>query len=161
MSNYLLWHRHGEVYPTVADESDGNDDVDRMDDMVPDIGRGYDLESEDPPSEVQNFYRLLATSKEKVHDGTNVTVLQAVTHLMVFKSKCNFSNQYYNDIVKLIINLIPAKHNIPKDLYQPKKIVSGLRMNYEKIDVCKKIVCYFERSTNTTPNICIAVGLDM
>jgi hypothetical protein len=33
----------------VADESDGNDDVDLMDDMVVDIGRGYDLEYEDPP----------------------------------------------------------------------------------------------------------------
>jgi hypothetical protein len=28
MSNYLLWHQHGEVQPVVADESDGNDDVD-------------------------------------------------------------------------------------------------------------------------------------
>jgi hypothetical protein len=46
-----------------------------MDDMVADIGKGYDLESEDPPQEVQNFYRLLAASEEKVHDGTNVTVL--------------------------------------------------------------------------------------
>jgi hypothetical protein len=36
----------------VADESDGNDDIDRMDDMVADIGRGYDLESTDPPPEV-------------------------------------------------------------------------------------------------------------
>jgi hypothetical protein len=33
MSNYLLWHQHGEVQPTVADKSDGNDDVDQMDDM--------------------------------------------------------------------------------------------------------------------------------
>jgi hypothetical protein len=40
------------VWHAVADESYGNDDVDRMDDMVADIGRGYDLESEDPPSEV-------------------------------------------------------------------------------------------------------------
>jgi hypothetical protein len=40
------------VQPTVANELDGNDDVDRMDDMVADIGRGYDLESEDPPPEV-------------------------------------------------------------------------------------------------------------
>jgi hypothetical protein len=31
------------------------------------------------------------------------------------------------------------KHNIPKDLYPSKKIVSGLRMNYEKIDACKKL----------------------
>jgi hypothetical protein len=45
MSNYLLWHQHGEVQPAVADESDGNDDVDHMDDMVADIEGGYDLES--------------------------------------------------------------------------------------------------------------------
>jgi hypothetical protein len=86
---------------------------------------------------VQNFYRLLAATDEKVHDGTDVTVLQAVTHLMVMKSKYNFSNQCYNNIVKLIIDLIPTKHNMLKDLYQSKKIVSGLGMNYEKIDVCK------------------------
>jgi hypothetical protein len=65
MSNYILWHQHGDVQSTVVDESDGNDDADRMDDMVADIGRGYDLESEDPLPEVQNFYRLLAASEEK------------------------------------------------------------------------------------------------
>jgi hypothetical protein len=65
---------------------------------------------------VQNFYRLLAASEEKVHNGTDVTVLQAVSHLIVFKSK-------------LIIDLIPVKHNMSKDLYQSKKIVSDLRMN--------------------------------
>jgi hypothetical protein len=70
------------VQPTVADGLDENDDVDRMDDMVADIGRGYDLEFEDPPLEVQNLYKFLAASKEKLHDGTNVTVLQAVTHHM-------------------------------------------------------------------------------
>jgi hypothetical protein len=92
MSNYLLWHQHGEVQPTVADESDGNNDVDQMDDMVADIGRGYNL----------NFYRLLAASKEKVHNGTDVTVLQAVTRLIGFKSKYGFSNQCYNDIMNVI-----------------------------------------------------------
>jgi hypothetical protein len=67
-----------------------------------------------------------------------VTILQAVTRLMAMKLKYNFSNQCYNDIVKLIIDLIPTKHNMPKDLYQSRKIVSGLGMNYEKIDVCEK-----------------------
>jgi hypothetical protein len=63
------------VRPAVADESDENDDVDWMDDMVADIGRGCDLESKDPPPEVQNFYRLIAASEEKVHDGTDMTML--------------------------------------------------------------------------------------
>jgi hypothetical protein len=84
---------------------------------------------------VQNFYTLLAASEEKV---TDVTVLQVVTHLMAFKSKYSLSNQCYNDIVKLIIDHIPAKHNMLKDIYQSKKIVSGLEINYEKIDVYEK-----------------------
>jgi hypothetical protein len=45
MSNYLLWHQHGDVQLVVADELDENDDIDRMDDMVADIGKGYDLKS--------------------------------------------------------------------------------------------------------------------
>jgi hypothetical protein len=148
------------VQPVVADDSDENDNVDWMDDMVADIERGYDLKSENPPPKVQNFYRLLAALEEKVYNGTDVTVLQAVIHLIGFKSNYNFSNQCYNDIMKLIIDLIPIKHNIPKDLYQSKKIMSGLKMNYEKIDACEKITCCFGRNTRTTLNICIAVDPD-
>jgi hypothetical protein len=108
-----------------------------MDVMIADIGMEYELGSEDqhPPSKVQNFCRLLAASEEKVHDDTALTVLQAVTRLMTMKSKYNFSNQCYNDIVKLIIDLIPVKHNMLKDLYQSKKIVIGLDIKYKKIDV--------------------------
>jgi hypothetical protein len=40
-----------------------------------------------------------------------------VTHLMGFISKYSFSNQSYNNIVKLIIDLILAKHNMMKELY--------------------------------------------
>jgi hypothetical protein len=123
-----------------AAESDENDDENRMDDMIADTGMEYDLGSRDqhPPPEVQNIYMILAASEEKVHDGTALTVLQAMTCLMAMKSKYNFSNQCYNDIIKLIIDLIPVKHNMSKDLYQSKKIVVGLAMNYEKIDACEK-----------------------
>jgi hypothetical protein len=54
---------------------------------------------------------------------------------MGMKSKYNFSIQCYNDNVKFIIDLIPVKHNMPKDFYQLKKIVADLGMNYEKIDM--------------------------
>jgi hypothetical protein len=75
-------------------ESDGSDDKDRMDDMIANIGMEYDLGSRDqhPLPEVQNFFRLLAASDEKVHDGIELTVLQAVTRLMGMKSKYNFLN---------------------------------------------------------------------
>jgi hypothetical protein len=63
---------------------------------------------------------------------------------MGFKSKYSFSNQCYNNIVKLIIDLIPVKHNIPKVLYLSKKIVFDLRMNYEKIYACEKMQVILE-----------------
>jgi hypothetical protein len=138
--NYLVWHQHGEVQAPAAAESDESDDEDRKDDMIADFSMEYDLGSGDqhPPPEVQNFYKLLTALDEKVHDGTDLTILQAMTHLMAMKSKYNFSNQCYNDIMKLIIDLILVKHNMLKDLYQSKKIVVGLGINYEKIDVCEK-----------------------
>jgi hypothetical protein len=51
--------------------------VDQMDDMIADIDMEYDIGSGDqhPPSEVHNFYKLLAVSDEKVHDSTDLTVL--------------------------------------------------------------------------------------
>jgi hypothetical protein len=141
MPNYLVRRDHREVeLLVVGTELDGNEDDDRMDELLADIGKEYEVgsgEQRQPPA-VQNFYRLLAATDEKVHDGTDVTVLQAVTCLMAMKSKYNFLNQCYNDIIKLIIDFIPTKHNMPKDLYESKKIVAGLSMNYEKIDVCEK-----------------------
>jgi hypothetical protein len=111
-----------------------------MDETVADIGREYEIGSgeQGEPPEVQNFFSLLAAADEKVHDGTDVTILQAVTRLMTMKSKYNFLNLCYNDMVKLIIDLILMKHNMPKDLYQSKEIVAGLSMEYEKIDVCEE-----------------------
>jgi hypothetical protein len=77
MSNSLMWHHHGEVQAPATAESDGSDVEDQMDDIIADIGMEYDLGSRDqhPLPEVENFYRLLATLDEKVHDGTDLTIL--------------------------------------------------------------------------------------
>jgi hypothetical protein len=63
------------VQTPIANELDGNDDDDQIDDMITDIGMQYDLRSRDqhPSMEVQNFYRLLAVSDIKVHDSTDLT----------------------------------------------------------------------------------------
>jgi hypothetical protein len=69
---------------------------------------------------------------------------------MAFKSKYNFLNQCYSNIKKLIIDLILMKHNMPKDLYQSKKIMSGLEMKYEKIDACKKSMLFWKEHKDNT-----------
>jgi hypothetical protein len=46
MSNYQVWHDHGEVEPPVVGaESDKKEEDDRMDKMVADIDREYEVRS--------------------------------------------------------------------------------------------------------------------
>jgi hypothetical protein len=68
------------------------------------------------------FIDFLLPQKKKVYDGTDMTMLQSVTRLMGFKSKFNFSNQCYNDIVKFVTDLIPVKHEMAKDLYNLRRL---------------------------------------
>jgi len=127
MPNYLVWHEHGEVDHTI--ESDGDLDVDRMEKMLDDNrNENPELQNNQAfPEDVREFYKLLEASEARVHEGTNVSVLQVVTRLMVMKSKYTFSNKCYNDIVKLIIDISPPNHNMPKDLYHCKKLVASCR----------------------------------
>jgi hypothetical protein len=74
-----------------------------------------------------------------------VLILQVLSGHMTFKLKYNFSNQFYNDIIKLIIDLVPSKQNMSKDIYQSKKILASLGMTYEKIDACEKNCMLFQK----------------
>jgi hypothetical protein len=140
MPNYLVWYELGEVEDPVPDAAvvDEEEDVDRMDEMLADLRNEYlEGESLEPPEEIQQFYKLLEAVERKVHEGTHVTVLEAVTRLMAMKSKYNISNNCFNDFLKFVMDLIPQNHELPKDLYHCKKVVAGLGMDYKKIDACE------------------------
>jgi hypothetical protein len=65
MPNYLVWCEHREVEPTA--ESDRTEDKEQMDEMIAEISREYDPNSDEqpPPPEVQKLCSLLATSDKK------------------------------------------------------------------------------------------------
>jgi hypothetical protein len=96
------------------------------------------MNTEDPPTlKVEEFFRLLKALEELLHAHTNVTVLAFVTRFMALKSRFFFSNNCYNELLKLIADVLPNPNKLAKDMYHSKKLVKGLGMNYEKIDVCQ------------------------
>jgi hypothetical protein len=90
-----------------------------------------------PTSEVQKFFDRLRAPEEPLHEHTTVSILAFVTHLMAIKSKFTFSNKYYKEFLSLISNVLPSNHKMLKDMYQSKKLLSALGMEYKKIDACK------------------------
>jgi hypothetical protein len=108
-----------------------------MDGMLEAMRPEFDLDTKDPPTpEVDEFFRLLKALEEPLHEHTKVIVLTFVTWLMTIKSKFFFSNNCYNELLKLIGDVLLNPNKLPKDTYHSKKLVKGLGMDYEKIDVC-------------------------
>jgi hypothetical protein len=54
-----------------------------------------------------------------------------------------FSNNYYNQLLKLIGDVLLNPNKLPKDMYHYIKVVKGLDMDYEKIDVCRNSCMLF------------------
>jgi hypothetical protein len=55
---------------------------------------------------------------------------------MALKSRFFFSNNCYKGLLKLIADVLLNPNKLSKDMYHSKKLVKGLGMDYEKIDVC-------------------------
>jgi ferredoxin-like protein FixX len=86
--------------------------------------------------EVEAFYKLFKALEELLYEHTEVTLLAFITRLMAIKSKYFFSNNCYNNLVKLTSDVLLKPHKVPKDMYQSKKMMSALGLKYEKIEIC-------------------------
>jgi hypothetical protein len=126
----------GQSTRVIAEDEHDYDagDVDRMDKMLEAIQA--EVTKDPPTAEVDAFFKLLKASEEPLHEHTEVTILAFITQLMVIKSKYFFSNNCYNDLMKLISDILSKSHKVPEDMYHSKKIMSALGLKYEKIDVC-------------------------
>jgi hypothetical protein len=134
MLGYEVWKFHGESDTRVIaeDEQDYDAGIDRMDEMLEAM---HTEVTEDPPiMVVETFFKILKALEESLHEHKEVILLAFITRLMVIKSKYFFSNNCYNDLMKLISNIILKPHKVPKDMYQSKKLMSALGMKYKKID---------------------------
>jgi hypothetical protein len=142
MSSYDMWTHHGETIhqrttSVVEDEDDRSGD-DRMDKMSDAIRPELETNCEDPPTpEVQKFFDMLKASEEPLHEHTIISIISFVIHITPIKSKFTFSNKCYKELLRLFSDVLPSNHKMSKDMYQSKKLLSALGMEYEKIDVCK------------------------
>jgi hypothetical protein len=142
MPGYEVWTHHDEIVhqrtASTDEEEDDRSDDDRMDETLDAMRSELETNPEDPPTlEVQKVFDMLRASEELLHEHTTVSILTFVTRLMTIKSNFAFSNKCYNELLSLFIDLLPSNHKMSKDMYQSKKLLSALNMEYEKIDVCK------------------------
>jgi hypothetical protein len=67
--------------------------------------------------EIEVFFKLLKALEELLHKHTEVTLLTFMTHLLDTKSMYFFSNNCYNDLIKLISDILLKNHKVTKEMY--------------------------------------------
>jgi hypothetical protein len=117
---YEVWMFHGELGTQAIEEEeeDYSTSIDIMDEMLEAIQP--EITDDPPTTEVEAFFKLLKASEETLHEHTELTLHAFMTRLIAIKSKYFFSNNCYNDLLKLISDILLKSHKCLKTCTNPR-----------------------------------------
>ncbi|XP_021729936.1 uncharacterized protein LOC110696917 [Chenopodium quinoa] len=151
-----IWVFHGEepspsrVDDEVLSDEESNDGPVMIYDF-PQAGEG------ETNLEVQKFHQLVQDAKTKLYPGCDkFTNLSFILRLHQMKCLYRWSDTSLNHMLQLLNDVLPNGSNLPKNLYQMKKIMADLGLGYTKIDACPNdCMLYWKEKVNDEKcNVC-------
>ena len=80
---------------------------------------------------------MLRAADTPIWEGCqNHSQLSVVARLLNIKSENNMSEKCFNQVAQLMKEVLPQGNKMIDDFYQTKKLVAGLGLPVQKIDVC-------------------------
>jgi hypothetical protein len=93
---------------------------------------------EAPNDSARKLYEMIVENGVPIYPGnTKYTRMSLSAKLLEFKNYSNCSNKAFDSLLELLADVLPKKHTLPLTNYEMKKIMKGLRVEYEKIDLCE------------------------
>ena len=133
LKNYTTWMWHGELVdtPTVAETHEFVNPTmeDRLEDMIRDVG-------------VQTFAKVVyenmtSDAETPLYPGsTNFTRLSAVLRLINLKALNGWTDKSFTELLQLLKEMLPESNTLPDRMYEARKILCPMGMEYEKIHAC-------------------------
>ncbi|XP_073152024.1 uncharacterized protein [Henckelia pumila] len=93
----------------------------------------YDSYAENP----DQFTKLLEDAEKPLYPRcTKFTKLSAIVKLFNFKAKYSWSDKSFTDLLLLFGEMLPGENELPLSLYDAKKSLRALGMDYVRIHAC-------------------------
>ncbi|XP_043694211.1 uncharacterized protein LOC122644910 [Telopea speciosissima] len=86
------------------------------------------------------------------------TKLSFILRLYHIKCLCKLSDKAFSLLFDLLKEAFPEPNSLPKSLYETKKIIKDLGLNYEKIDACRND-CMLYRNETANAMSCYKCGI--
>ena len=92
---------------------------------------------EEPNVEDQKFFRLLKDAEQKLYPNCEgFSKLSFIVELYQLKCLNGWSDTSLDSLFKLLKNVLPRGNIVPESIYEARKVIQGLGLNYVKIDAC-------------------------
>ncbi|XP_057443879.1 uncharacterized protein LOC130736038 [Lotus japonicus] len=156
--SYERWEYHGERVSDSSSDNDshsededndydvnlqGNDDAQTYS-MLHDMDRGNVFDypessnmNEEPNKEAKSLYGLLKDAEQKLYPGCQkFSKLSFIMRLFQMKCVYGWSNNSFDSLIKLLVEALPEGNVLPNSMYEVRKIIKDLGLDYVKIDAC-------------------------
>ncbi|CAE6201306.1 unnamed protein product [Arabidopsis arenosa] len=157
MPGYKIWYSHGEsesmldygstsqhYLPDSVEEPSTEVDVgtfqmvnDAFRENAPSFAQDEDR-VEEPNIEARRFFDMLDAANMSLYDGCKKghSPLSAATRLMGIKTDWNLAEGCVDAITDFVKEILPEDNLSPASYYEVQKLVAGLGLPYQVIDVC-------------------------
>ncbi|XP_059663674.1 uncharacterized protein LOC132309374 [Cornus florida] len=169
IQSYTTWFYHWEKVPSSSQQTDvhtTHDDINanKNNDMHGVLHKGFGVPTErreetngenDQHQRVSNeeldkFYRLLEDANQELYLGCKkFSKLSYVVKLYLVKTKYNWSDKSFTDLLKVIKDGLPDGETLPKTFNETKKMIGDLGLKYDKIHACPSdCMLYWKEHSN-------------
>ncbi|XP_062013912.1 uncharacterized protein LOC133730309 [Rosa rugosa] len=171
-TDYVKWTEHGEVVvesgsytdseslesePIESDSVQGNMRADYEVQLDSDVELEGD-EDEELSSECNDFKKFVDDANKPLYPGCNRhTKMNVLVRLYNLKAKHGMSDSAYSDWLIAFAEYLPEGNEIPSSMYEAKKSLSALGMDYTKIHACPND-CILYRKQYADDTICPTCG---
>ncbi|KAJ4718934.1 Transposon protein, putative, CACTA, En/Spm sub-class [Melia azedarach] len=157
---YKIWIWHGEKNPSQTSEP-VDDHIDTWStshdfgeniEMIHDAYKNYE-------GDPKGFKKLLEDAEKPLYPGcTKYTKMTALVRLYNLKGKYGWSDTSFGELLKLLADMLPNDNEIPTSMYEAKKTLSSLGLEYVKIHACPNDCILYRKEYESLSN-CPSCGI--
>ncbi|RVW94540.1 hypothetical protein CK203_030792 [Vitis vinifera] len=135
--SYHTWYWHGDAAPsgppTSREEWHHTVEFNDVDSTIEMVQVAYDDRKNDP----KLFETLLEDAQKPLYPGCrNFTKLYALVKLYNLKARYGWFDKSFSELLSILGDMLPLNNELPLSMYEAKKTLNTLGMEYEKIHAC-------------------------
>ncbi|XP_074278240.1 uncharacterized protein LOC141601834 [Silene latifolia] len=91
---------------------------------------------EEPNAESKKFFDMLKSAEAPLYEGCKLSILEAASRLTNVKCEFNIPHRAIDNIASLLKDMCPTDNKMTDTYSKTKKLLEGLELPCQKIDVC-------------------------